>query len=154
MFPKQMIERIRFELEQIDDFLAAYEELLDECRFKEPDLIKLTAVASVLHSFYNGVENILLQVARNIDESVPEGNQWHRDLLIQASTAMSTRIPILSPQSREFLADYMAFRHFYRHSYSFCLKWNELEKLVRQLPHVWPMVKGEIKTFLDGKHYS
>ena len=46
------------------------------------------------------------------------------------------------------LADYLGFRHFYRHSYSFFLEWDELEKLVTPLAEVWDQTKGELELFL------
>ena len=49
---------VRFEIGQIDELLARYEAVLTKVRHNEPDLIELTALASVLHSFFTGVENI------------------------------------------------------------------------------------------------
>jgi len=46
------------------------------------------------------------------------------------------------------LADYLGFRHFYRHSYSFYLEWEEMEKLVTPLADVWQGAKDEIQLFL------
>jgi len=48
------------------------------------------------------------------------------------------------------LADYLGFRHFYRHSYSFYLEWEEVEKLVMSLEEVWEQAKGELQAFLDS----
>ena len=47
------------------------------------------------------------------------------------------------------LADYLGFRHFYRHSYSFYLEWDELEKLVTLLAEVWERARAEIRAFLE-----
>jgi hypothetical protein len=47
------------------------------------------------------------------------------------------------------LADYLGFRHFYRHSYLFYLEWRELEKLVTPLGEVWEQTKSELQAFLD-----
>jgi hypothetical protein len=44
----------------------------------------------------------------------------------------------------------MGFRHFYRHSYSFFLEWEELEKLVTPLAEVWAQTKRELQLFLDS----
>jgi len=108
----------------------------------------MTATASVLHSFYNGIENLFLSIARRIDKIVPSDSHWHRDLLIQMTTDSDTRQSVISTDSKEKLADYLGFRHFYRHSYSFLLEWNELKKLVYPLRDVWAQVKNEIESFL------
>lgn len=49
-----------------------------------------------------------------------------------------------------YSADYLGFRHFYRHSYSFFLQWEELEKLVDPLDEVWKQAKNELQIFLDS----
>lgn len=54
--------RITFEIEQIDRLLQTYADLLKRVRQHQPDLVEVTAVASVLHSFYNGLENIFTDI--------------------------------------------------------------------------------------------
>ena len=61
----------------------------------------------------------------------------------------SNRGPALTSETVYRLADYLGFRHFYRHSYSFHLEWEELEKLVTPLAEVWKQTKGELQSFLD-----
>ena len=141
---------IRFDIQQIDRLLECYKNLLDKCQKNEPNLIEMTAIASVLHSFYNGIESMFLSIARRIDKIVPGDSHWHRDLLIQMTTDSDTRQSVISTDSKEKLADYLGFRHFYRHSYSFLLEWNELKKLVYTLRNVWDQVKDEIESFLDN----
>ena len=36
-----------------------------------PDLVEITALASVLHSFYNGLENVFLSISKAVDADVP-----------------------------------------------------------------------------------
>ena len=64
MYDEKAVSQLKFELHQIDNMLGSYEELLARCKEQEPSLVELTAAASVLHSFYNGVENIFLVVAK------------------------------------------------------------------------------------------
>jgi len=113
-------------------------------------LVEATAVASVLHSFYNGLENIFLAIAKGIDAEVPSGAQWHRGLLTKMTESATSRGPVLTVEMAHRLADYLGFRHFYRHSYSFYLEWEEVEKLVMSLEEVWEQAKGELQAFLDS----
>jgi hypothetical protein len=115
----------------------------------KPDLVEITALASVLHSFYNGLENIFLSIAKGIDADVPTGSQWHRDLLAQMAQSTSNRAPVLTVETAHQLADYLGFRHFFRHSYSFFLDWNEMERLILPLHEVWMQVKTELQLFVD-----
>lgn len=45
---------MRFEIEQIDQLITVYADLLERVQQRTPDLVEVAAVASVLHSFYNG----------------------------------------------------------------------------------------------------
>jgi uncharacterized membrane protein YfbV (UPF0208 family) len=146
----KVISRIKFEIEQIDRLFASYADLLEQTQRQTPDLVKVTAVASVLHSFYNGLEGIFLVIVKRIDQDVPEGAQWHRDLLARMIETTSSRGPVLTVGTVHQLADYLGFRHFYRHSYSFFLDWDELEELVMPLSAIWEQTKGEIQQFLDS----
>jgi hypothetical protein len=114
------------------------------------DLIEVTALASVLHSFYNGLENIFLSIVKGIDNDIPTGAQSHRDLLTRMTQSTSGRAPVLTIETAHQLADYLGFRHFFRHSYSFFLDWYEMEKLVVSLPEVWAQTKAELHLFLEG----
>jgi len=145
----KVISQIEFEIGQIDHLFAAYADLLERARDNTPNLVEVTAVASVLHSFYNGLENIFLTIVKRIDQDVPEGVRWHRDLLTRMTNSTRHRRPVLTAEMADQLANYMGFRHFYRHSYSFFLEWNELEELAVPLADVWGQAKAELLLFLN-----
>ena len=92
---------------------------------------------------------MFLSIAKGVDDTVPTGAQWHRDLLIQMTKATSNRGPVLTDELAHQLAGYLGFRHFYRHAYSFFLEWSEVEKLVAPLEKVWDQVKAELELFLE-----
>ena len=96
---------------------------------KEPDLVEVSALAIFLHSFYNGVEKIFVTIAKEIDIKTPNGTQWHRDIVNQMAEDTDKRNKVINGNSIQVLNEYMAFRHFIRHSYSFQLKWSQLKEL-------------------------
>jgi len=145
---KKAVEQINFEIGQIDRLFEEYADLLKQAQRKEPSLVELTAMASVLHSFYSGLENIFLSVAKGIDQDIPAGAEWHRKLLKQMTEATPNREPLLSVRVFQQLIEYLGFRHFYRHSYSFFLNWERLELLVTPLPEIWEQTRDEIQQFL------
>ena len=146
----KVISQIKFEIKQIDRLFERYTDLLERVQKGTPDLVDITAAASVLHSFYNGLENIFLSIAKGIDSDVPAGAQWHRDLLTRMAESASNRGAVLTAETAHQLAEYLGFRHFFRHSYSFFLEWDELEKLVTPLAKVWGQVRGELELFAAG----
>jgi hypothetical protein len=146
---KKLIIKIRLEIEQIDQIFTAYVTLLEKTRQEVPDLVEVTAIGAILHSFYNGLESIFLFIAKEVDQQVPTGSQSHRDLLAQISQPMLNRTAVLSPNLTQKIDDYLSFRHFYRHSYSYFLDWNKLEPLVISLEEIWSQVKIELNEFLN-----
>jgi hypothetical protein len=147
---KKVISQVRFEISQIDELLKSYSDILHKIGKDAPNLIELTAFASILHSFYNGLENIFLCIVKRIDINVPIGDRWHRDLLNQMGKATLERNQVLSNKTIDKLVDYMGFRHFYRHSYSFSLEWEELERLIVPIENIWQQVKNELEIFLNS----
>lgn len=139
---------IQFQIEEIDMLFEMYEKELFEIK-DSPNLIELTAFASVLHSFYNGIENIFTLIAKEIDKSIPTGNNWHKELLIQISSDSSNRKAMISDKTKEYLLNYLAFRHFYRHAYSFHLEWEEMEDLIIPMRDIWKTIKTEINNFIE-----
>jgi hypothetical protein len=146
-----LVEKLRahlhFEIEQIDQLLASYSQLLDEARREPPELVELTAIASVLHSFYNGIENLLLAIAKTIDQRLPEGDRWHQELLAQMTRSTELRSPVLSEKLADDLTEFLGFRHFYRHSYSFFLEWSKMAQLATSLYPVWNETKSALLRF-------
>ena len=150
MYHDKITSQIKFEINQIDKLFETYQGLFIKCKENEPDIIETTALASVLHSFYNGIEKIFEIIGKKIDKSTPQSKQWHRDLLIQMSKDVPERHAVISDKMLIILSEYIAFRHFYRHSYSFFISWDELQKLVKPVFDVWQALKEELTIFLDS----
>ncbi len=148
MFEKA-VSKINFEIQQIERLFAEYGGLLGKVKTEIPDLVEITALASVLHSFYTGIENIFRCIAEDVDREIPSGAQWHRELLNQMKSSRENRQAVLTASLVLGLSDYLSFRHFYRHGYSFFLDWKNLEKLITSLPTVWIGLKQELMSFLE-----
>ncbi|MBN2444940.1 MAG: hypothetical protein JXJ04_26535 [Spirochaetales bacterium] len=59
---EKVFDKLEFEVSEIEKMLSSYDSLLELCKTNEPNLIEKTAAASVLHSFYTGVENIIIAI--------------------------------------------------------------------------------------------
>jgi hypothetical protein len=142
--------QVNLEINQIDQLFESYSNIIEKTKKTKIDLVEITALASVLHSFYNGLENIFLCIARGIDHNVPKSKRWHRDILNLMGKTTKERNSVLSKETIQKLTDYLGFRHFYRHSYSFVLEWSEIKPLVIHLESVWQQVKKELWMFLNS----
>jgi hypothetical protein len=129
------------------DLERAIDILIDRAQLTLPNLVEITVIGAVLHSFYTGVENMFLAIAKGVDGRVPSGAQWHRDLLTQMTSTESHRTQVISEDSAHQLAQYLYFRHFFRHAYTFFLDWDKLNNLVTSLPIVWAEVRQQLERF-------
>lgn len=141
---KLVKEKIEFKIKEIDKLFVEYNLVFQKIEKEEPDLFDMTILGSVLHSFYNGIENIFEIIAKNIDENMPNGNKWHQELLHQMASENSKRNEIISETLYFELREYATFRHFYRHAYSFQLNWDKMEPLIENLYSTWEKVKESL----------
>jgi len=75
-------------------------------------------------------EKIFVQIAREIDESTPDGSAWHKELLDQmALNIKKIRPAVLSKKSRDILDEYRVFRHIGRNVYAFNYSSDKIERL-------------------------
>lgn len=102
--------------------------------------LELAGVASLIHNFYNGVENILKQTVRGKGHAIPKGETWHRDLV---ELALSEGI--LSDKTANMLKQYLAFRHFFSHAYAFDLYPQRIVPLVQGAREVFGNLRKDIK---------
>jgi len=150
MLPEKVIEGIELELKRIEKLLENYEPLLKKVKAQKPDFIELGSLAMLLHSFYNGLENIFARIARKIDKKMPEGETWHMQLLEQMTKQTEKRKPaVLSDDTYKDLQEYLGFRHFSRHAYAFDLEWELMKELVERVEDVKERTLGEIKSFIS-----
>ena len=136
------------EREQLARLLATMQPLLSKCRETAPTDIELSALAAALHSFYTGVENIFKRVAVELDGQPPQGEAWHRDLLLRMKAAGTNRPALLSAERHDTLLDYLRFRHVFRNAYSFDLDWQKLSPLVLHLEETFRQLEIALDKFV------
>ena len=131
--------RIEAEYEAIETSVSA----LPSVPLSTLSILELAGVGALLHNFYNGVENILKQVFQSKSLPIPQGESWHRDLLLTA-----TEKGILSAGLLNDLKRYLAFRHFFGHGYALNLSPEPMEPLVRDAESIFKRFKDEIEKSL------
>lgn len=128
--------RVEAEYEAIESTLSA----LPDRPLPTLSRLELAGVAALLHNFYNGIENVLKQVFQAKALPIPQGESWHRDLLIAAIEK-----GILSNRLLDDLKRYLAFRHFFGHGYALDLSPERMESLARDAVSVFTRFKSEIE---------
>jgi len=133
-------ERVEAEFENIARVVSELPSGLS-CDALSP--LERAGIGSLLHSFYNGIENVLKQTLSSRDIELPAGPSWHRDLLSAANTA-----GIISETLAKDLRRYLAFRHFFSHGYAVDLMADRVEPLVRDAAEAFARFQNEIKKSL------
>lgn len=118
---KNYLEKIKFEITQIDELIDNADFLLKAVKNKDPDFIECSAIALTLQSFYNGLENIFLTIAKSKKIIIKNDNKWHKELLNYIF-----KNKIIKENLKDTIREYMAFRHFIRHSYGFQIEWDQM----------------------------
>ena len=150
-----LAERIRAELTPLGHVVDRAESALDRAT-QQPDNQEyfLAAAALDLHNFYSGAERLFELIARDVDQNVPSGSAWHRDLLAQLALPIPpVRPAVLSSDTDGTLRDYLGFRHVIRNAYTFDLKPDRVAELTRGLRAVFELVQRDLfsfAAFLDG----
>ena len=106
------------------------------------------AAALRLHSFYTGVERMLLLISRVVNGGTPsQGEGWHRRLLERMAMATDTRPAVLNEATQQELQGFLRFRHLVRNLYADELRVEPIQRLIEQLQHTWPKLDADITSF-------
>ena len=132
-------------MSQIDELIDKSQVLFSLCKNREPDFIEITAIGGILHSFYNGLENIFVLIGKTLDFDFKSSPQWHRNLV----DCMFTQSDFLPSNLRLLLTEYMGFRHFYRHTYGYTIKWEKCSHLFLRLADFWQTVKMAVTKYIE-----
>ena len=142
--------KMEHEISRIEKLIIDVEPLLKLCKIKEPDIIEISAAAQVLHSFYNGIESILILFFKYLNEELPNDSKWHKTLFEMAFGNNSQNIIIFSDEIKKDLEKYLLYRHFIRHSYSSELDWEQMKLMVNGLNEIWNKVRSYFEQFIRG----
>ncbi len=107
------------------------------------------AAGTYLMNFYNGVEGILKRISKIYYGTMPTGESWHRELLMQSCNPPEGKIPVLSEEIVARLHNYRGFRHVFVSGYGFKLDWQRLTKLIDDVVPLWTDIKRAIDSFFE-----
>ncbi|NJD03394.1 MAG: antitoxin [Ruminiclostridium sp.] len=124
-----LIANIRDDLNIIGKMKAEYDIFIQGLGGKTPDNFQKAVIGYYLHNFYNACENIFLNIAKAFENNI-DPQEWHKSILKRMKLEIDGIRPrIISDILYRYLDEFRAFRHIFRHIYSYELDW-EKEKIV------------------------
>lgn len=132
-------DRIEAEYEAIENTLS----FLPDKPISQLSQLELAGLATLIHNFYNGIENILKQIFQLKSTEIPTGSSWHQELLLKAKNEN-----IISNKLADKLKVYLGFRHFFTHAYALDLHPSRIESLIEKIVETFDEFKEEINNNL------
>ncbi|MBU0765595.1 MAG: hypothetical protein KJ607_12240 [Bacteroidetes bacterium] len=143
MTKQQLKEYCEAEFENIDIVLSEFYTVINTEK-SGYSVSELAALATFIHNFYNGIENTLKRILLFKQIEIKNTSTWHKDLLKNSSD-----IGIITEELYITLSNYLSFRHFFVHSYSFSLTWQELRPLAESVESTLKIFRSLINQYIE-----
>ena len=139
---KASIEAQRREIERI---FAKIEE-----RRHGKSVAELESLAYQLHNLYCAFEDLFRIVADFFENRIDDRARYHRELLWRMKVSIEgVRPALLSGESYRLLDSLRAFRHFFRHAYSYELDPRKVALVVEDALKLRELYQRDIDYFLE-----
>ncbi|MDR7443221.1 MAG: nucleotidyltransferase domain-containing protein [Armatimonadota bacterium] len=149
--PKAALRKeIGDELANLDRLVAQANALLQKLP-SAPTFVETAAAGKLAHDFYTGVERLFERIAVRLGPGLPAGPSWYTWLLRGMKREVEGVRPAVIDHALALrLADYLRFRHLFRHSYGYELLWDRLAPLVEGLEETLRELKRQLDRFLEA----
>ena len=145
---RRIVSEINAELSNILRLRDEYNDFIT--KYKTVDKHLLRVKASYLADFYMGIERVFQIIATEIDGGIPQGEEWHKRLLINMMIEIEgVRPPVISSGLYNSLRLFLGFRHVVRQAYGFQLDESKLEELVSSFEDTVRNFSDEVTKFCD-----
>lgn len=148
---KELSERIRGELPELERIVQRALRFWPKAqKGSRGQDAYLDSVALNLQAFYTGIERLFEIIARRVDQSLPTGETWHRDLLKQMEKDIpGIRPAVIDHESVFDLDDFRRFRHLVQNIYTFNLVPEKMMDPIQKLPELWDRLRAELLAFAE-----
>jgi hypothetical protein len=142
-----LASRILNEISSLE-MVVARVEIAWKAAATKSDKLYLDSAALNIHSFYCGLERVFEKIAFEVDGSVPQGINWHQELLNQmALEIQNVRPAVISEKTRNHLDTYRGFRHVIRNVYAYYISPDKMKPLAKGIRRVFKQVEKELTAF-------
>lgn len=107
----------------------------------------VTSVASFVQTLYTKIEELFKYVAKTIDQSVPSGSDWHKELIEQMTLETEYRGKVIRDETADVLHKIRLFRHVVRNNYSEDLRADRVTENANLCVFSVKMLNKDIESF-------
>lgn len=134
---------------QIGIIEMIFDKIADRKQHKN-EISGLESLAYQLHNLYSAFEDLFLIVAKYFENTIEDQSRYHIELLRRMVIDIEgVRPPLLKQQTMNWLDELRAFRHVFRHAYSYDLDKNKLQFVIEATEKIKICYKDDVDRFLE-----
>jgi uncharacterized protein YutE (UPF0331/DUF86 family) len=146
---KERLSLLRASIEAQGTEIERILDKIEDRRYRKGEA-NLESLAYQLHNLYCAFEDLLKIVADFFENHIEESAQYHRALLWRMKMPIDgVRPAFLSKESYKLLDSLRAFRHVFRHAYSYELDPKKLALVAEDALNLKTLYREEIDRFLE-----
>lgn len=135
---------------QVKEIDKIYEEIKDREKGAKRNKARLESLGYKLHNLYCAFEDLFKIVARHFENQIRDISKYHKELLHRMSLSIDgVRPALISDESYRALDELRAFRHFFRHAYSYELNYEKIIIPIASVNKLKEIYKEDIYRFLN-----
>ena len=137
---------MQVQIGEIDKIYTKLEE-----RRREKGRAGIESTGYQLHNLYCAFEDLFKIAADAFENHIQDESQYHIELLRRMTMSIEeVRPPLLSTESYQLLDALRAFRHFFRHAYTYELDERKVRIVLEDAIKLRELYRQDIERFLDS----
>ena len=147
---KERLSTLKAAIEaQLGEIDRVYERIEKRRTGQGPAYIE--SLAYQLHNLYCAYEDLFKIVAEYFENQIEDETRWHQELLWRMTLSIEgVRPALLSRESFRLLDSLRAFRHFFRHAYTYELDPRKVRLVLEDALAVRKKVLDDVHQFLQA----
>lgn len=138
---------IRDQLKEIDKVYQKVEQRSWDFK-KNPE--RTESLSFQLHNLYCAFEDLFEIVAEYFENSIADRDRWHVELLRRMKMKVDgIRPALISEEGYKMLDELRAFRHHFRHAYTYELDPDKIELVLGKAIRLKGIYRAEVERFLS-----
>ncbi len=134
---------------QVSEIEEIYQKIAQRSKNFKKSFGKVESLSYQLHNLYFAFEDLFKLVADYFENNIETRDRWHVDLLKKMKIEIEgIRPALLSTETFENLNELRAFRHLFRHAYTYELDSDRVEMVFKKALKLHQLYQKDVERFL------